>query len=274
MRYIANRIYNEFSGTSYGQNMAESPRYERFMPEGWLVDQWGLLMGDDMNNLYHMRETIENACWLIENENQIQPGTFSFEDAVKLTITAALHDQGEAIVGDIEYGRKTADKEMAERTALRDYESVFVPGLSGRALDIYRIGRDEIAFGDKNEKLPGAFTTIELIGFINNTLRALQQLRRLRGVDMSDRKLMAMGIRNDSDRHTAREVLERLVAEVLGSGVLEMLIHMANRYSGANEYLKAHSSEISLGFNQISQKAFDWYESKIQARLKAKKVGA
>ncbi|QQS19410.1 hypothetical protein IPL85_03945 [Candidatus Saccharibacteria bacterium] len=257
--YVARRVYREFAATGFGDMLKDTPRYHRFIPDGFSTEQWERLIGPDGNNLHHMRQSIAVAAWFVDTENNIKPGTFSYKEAQELTVTAAMHDQGEAVVGDIEYGRKSRNQREKEARTLVEYEASFVPKLGGMILTVYRRGQD-IAFGDKMQKMPGAFKTVELMGFMNNTLSSLQQIRRLEHAALGDRYMTLLGIDSDEDREAAIVALKRLTTEVLGSGVVGDLIECGKRFPSAQNYLQLHASQISKGMEGVLEETFGWYD--------------
>lgn len=257
----AEQVYKSFSGTKYGIKLARAARYDRFRPANYSVKYWERLLGQDVNNLHHMRESIIVTRWFIKNENAINPKTFSRRDAMLLTVTAALHDQAEAILGDIPYGRKSKRVRRMEAQVLRQHETVFAPRLGGLALKLYRIGRDEIAFSDVNTKLPGAFKTIELIGFMKNSFIALKRTDQLQTIVLSSKQASYLGIYDKAARERLITALKRLSAEVFGSGVVEGLIVKATDYPSAEKFLRQHAATITLGFQGVTDDVFDWYEN-------------
>lgn len=258
MRYTAESIYRTFRQTEFGSKLSRKARYHRFMPESWSTDQWELLMGPHANNLHHMRQSMTDACWVIDHENKIP---LSYREKMLLIIAASMHDQGEAITGDIPYGYKSEEAEDKELEVLRTHENAFLPGVTGGMLDMYREARDNIIFGDKGEKLPSLFAVVELMGYTDNALHALRRLKRINSELMSDRQLKAIGIDNNQDAELAKVALRRLAGEVLGSDVVGRLITSAERFSSAEQYLRLHASEISRGMNSIDKEIFDWYDN-------------
>lgn len=254
-------IYKVFSRTSYGRELEKTARYDRFRPAGYSVKYWERLLGPDVNNLHHMRQSIAVAQWFVEQENAIEPEKFSAGEISQLRVTAALHDQAEAILGDIPRGHKSQRQREREAKLLHDYETKFVPHLHHTDMELYRIGRDEIAFGDVHEKLAGAFRVIELIGFMQNATLAIQRLGQLDGPSLSYLKVIFLGLH---DRAMYRDVvvaLRRLSAEVLGSGVIGELITCGSQYPSAHVSLRQHATKITAGMDAARQETFDWYDT-------------
>lgn len=257
----AEAVYEIFSHTKYGRLLNKSARYNRFRPSGYSVKKWGRLLGPDVNNLQHMRHSISVARWFVKTENTLRKNRYSASDALLLGITAALHDQAESVIGDIPYGKKSRKQRKNEIKILQEHESGFEPRLNRVTLQLYRKGRDKIAFGDTSRKLPGAFKTIEFIGFVENALSALRRLEQLQKSTTSKTDKTYFDIQGHNGREEIVIALERLSAEVLGSGVIEQLIDYGKRFPSAHIYLRRNSTQIQLGFDCTRQDIFQWYES-------------
>ena len=257
----AKKVYTVFSHTKYGRRLANKARYDRFRPHGYSVKHWERLLGPDVNNLHHMSHTIVVSRWFIRQENAAQPGLFTRREKLLLSVTAALHDQAEAIVGDVPYGRKSEGAERREILELREHEAAFAPRLGGPALRLYRYGRDKIAFGDHAQKLPAAFKTIELIGFLENSLAAQRRLRQLRSLPLSSKQANYLGIHTEADRKRTITALERLSAEVLSNGVITQLIELGAHYTSAHIFLLKHEAEITAELAAVHEDTFDWYST-------------
>lgn len=260
--YSAHRAHDTFSRTPEGMKLLELPRYGRFVPpiDGFTVTHWENLVGPDANNLRHMRRSISDARDFVAQENELRPGTFSPSETVILTRAAAIHDQAEAIHGDTAYGKKTTSDREAEAMTLLDHVDVFSQGMSEGSITISREAA-MVAFGSVDEKLPAAFKTIELIGFMKNTLDCLQRLRQLNDPPLSEKRKIAYGINSEKDRAAVIEALERLTTEVLGSGVVGKLIAFGERFPSAHMYLIENAGAITAGMDNVREETFDWYES-------------
>ncbi|QQS18083.1 hypothetical protein IPL68_05585 [Candidatus Saccharibacteria bacterium] len=218
-----------------------------------------------------MRQTIDVALWFVQNENAIEPNKFSAQEITQLYVTAALHDQAEAIMGDIPRGRKSRRQRKLEQEVLRGYESEFVPHMQSSEKYFYRVGRDDIAFGNTQQKLPGAFRVVELIGFMQNAAAAVRRHEQLSSASLSYPKRVFMGVQ-DKQMHTAvKTSLERLAAEVFGSGVIGELIRAGERFPSAHVSLHRHAHIISLGMTRVQLQTFDWYETEDPGATKGEK---
>jgi len=107
------QIFNTLEASTYGQELAQRTRFNDFKPEFVTTDQWCALLGDDVNNLYHMSHTKGLAKRFSELSG------LSDESTDLLLTTAITHDIGEAIIGDIPLPSKTAEDETKERIAYR-----------------------------------------------------------------------------------------------------------------------------------------------------------
>lgn len=257
----ARTVYKTYSRTMYGRKLAKRARYDRLRPANYSVKYWERLLGTDVNNLHHMRQSVRVAQWFVRHENAVNPRSFLRREALLLSVTGALHDQAEAIVGDIPYGRKSKYVVKKELRVLQEYETAFAPRLKGPALMIYRFGRDKIVFNKSSQKLPTAFKTIELLGFAKNTIRALHRLDQISKGQLSGKQKRFLGLQNNHRAGEVRTSLERLVAEVLGSGVFGQLIKLGQKYPSVHIFLNEHETEITRGFASVKGNTFDWYES-------------
>ena len=254
-----NSVYKIFAQTEYGKNLNKAARYNRFRPTNYSVKNWARLLGPDVNNLHHMRHSISVARWFVKTENRIMINKFSRRDALLLGITAALHDQAEAVTGDIPYGKKSKGQRTNEVKVLIAHEQVFEPKLKGLSLTLYRKGRDKIAFGNPASDLPGAFKVIELIGFAENALCALRRVEQLSN-GVTPKKAEYFGINTSRDNEKVITALERLYTEVLGSGIIGQLINYGDRFPSAHTYLRRHKKQIQQGFNNVRLSTFEWYD--------------
>lgn len=252
-------VYEDFSNTKYGAALSVRARYDRFRPKDYPVKYWERLLGHDVNNLHHMRQTIALARWFLRHEETIRPGYFSKRQALTLTVTAALHDQAEAIIGDIPHGRKSPDERKQEAEVLRSHEAVFAPRVKGPLLTIYRYGRDRIAFDETQKKLPSAFRTIELMGFMKNAFAALKRLDQLKKKPLSRKHAAYLGIDTSEEQERIALQLERLIADVFSSGAVGLLIDLGLRFPSAHVFLSSNAKEIDTAFCSINSNIFAWY---------------
>lgn len=268
LRGIADDIYERFAQTQYGKKLETLPRYGRHVPTGWTVDRWEALIGPNGNNLHHMAQSIIDARRFVMLENAATKNAFSPLEGALLEVTGAMHDQGEYFVGDIQYQRKPQETFNDEQQHIRDYELQFAPGLSGIGLTLYRVAYEEIAFGDLKKKLPAAQKAIELMGFIDDTLLALDRLDALRR-GASGREY---GLMNTHDREIGITVLECMTTEILASGVFGRVIELGGRFPGLLVFLRQHALQIDAAMGDVRDSVFEWYDSHDSTAQRGEKV--
>ena len=253
-------VYNAFSKTIHGKSLKQKARYDRFRPEHYSVKHWQRLLGKDVNNLHHMHQTILLAQDFLDNENHLLPGTFFKDERMLLSVTAALHDQAEAIIGDIPHGKETLAERANEIEFIQQYESAFAPHIRGNTLNVYRQGRDEIAFNQSGEKLPSAFRSIEHIGFAKNAMDAMNRIEQLTKRPHLTLRHAYLGIHTESRKEEIVTMLKRLFADVFSCGVFSALAELSQKFRAAEDFLITNKEQITHGFESINNTIFDWYE--------------
>jgi len=153
-------LYEVFAQSEYGQTLESRSRFNDFKPEWVTSDQWSDLLGDDINNLRHMTHT-HNLAKQFCSMNSIDDETTKL-----LLTTAATHDFGEAIIGDIALPSKTADDETNEEVAYR-FIAGEIYGDKGDALsdEVWSVLSHKVEAGDM-------FRAIEYVGYCTSGMRA------------------------------------------------------------------------------------------------------
>jgi hypothetical protein len=162
-------LYRTFEESDYGQDLAQRTRFNVFKPEWVSTELWGRLLGDDVNNLYHMSHTYELAQRFALYENIGEVATRA------LLTTAITHDWGEAIIGDIPLPDKTDDDEKREYVAYKHIAQELLGGTVGEKLAntvIPVLRHAEVKVGDM-------FKAVEYIGYCTTAMRAGQVATRL-----------------------------------------------------------------------------------------------
>lgn len=155
-------LYNAYSGSRYGQEMQTKTRFGVFQPESVGTDLWCEVLGDDVNNLWHMAHT----ALLAEQFASIQD--LSTGDTDRLLTVAYTHDWGEAIVGDIPMPDKTDNDEVAERSAYAKIarELIGIPHSLALTAEVWSV------LSHEDEEMGDRFKTIEYLGYCTTALRA------------------------------------------------------------------------------------------------------
>ena len=135
-----------FSKTEYGRELSDKIRYEKYNLAKLPNAEWISILGLDVDNLWHMMITFGLAQSFIEQTEKNEPGYFSEDEKTTLMLAAIIHDQGEAIIGDISYGDKNAAHEEQEKQALTDNTEIFTQGLSISTKQLITTARDKVVF--------------------------------------------------------------------------------------------------------------------------------
>jgi hypothetical protein len=231
-------IHAAFAATDYGKLLASKVRYEKYKPASLSNEQWVKLLGADVNNLTHMPLTYGLAKAFIEDMTRHQPDYFDKEEKELLQVAAIIHDQGEAIVGDISFGDKTKENEAEEKQQFTANLENFCPGVAIRDKRLIVAARDNIVF-DPTTKLGRIFNAIERVGYIRTGLRASAHIQ-------------------NGTAHGCEIGLEWLIADVL-SNQTRKLIGYATNYAPVNDYLTHQTEAITTTFSLVSPEIFEQY---------------
>jgi 5'-deoxynucleotidase YfbR-like HD superfamily hydrolase len=148
--------------SQYGQDLLERSRFGDFKPDWVSTELWGGLLGPDVNNLYHMHHTAENAD-RFAYEEELNPLSTKL-----LTVTAAVHDLGEAVIGDIALPSKTREDEKREEVAFRHIANELWGVQVGQ-----RLSKAVWSVLNKTDKKHGdMFRAIEYVGYCTTAMQA------------------------------------------------------------------------------------------------------
>lgn len=166
-RIIENLFYF-FELTKYGKTLAENIRYARYKPLDMSNEKWCDLLGDDVNNLYHVLVT-----YGITGEFIKKNGNFlTHEEKMILLLTAIIHDWGEYAIGDIIYGLKSDKALKKEIKAIHKIAKEVIGSYeNGILLKMSKESIDNIAF-NSHTKLGKTFEVIEHVGYIKTAMTA------------------------------------------------------------------------------------------------------
>lgn len=238
-------LYEAFALTSYGQTLAGNVRYHNFQPEHVSNEEWVELLGEDVDNLRHlsltMRQTEEfvETCnhWSVTRPGQVDTlALFEPEEARLLLITAAMHDWGEAIKGDVTFHDKQEQDEIEEAEAFRLIVSQLLPEDKYPGFNTETATHVLEILDPKNRegnKLGQAFNAIERVGYMKTALRAYE-LSFEEKLDPVVRAHMAV-----------------LTRDVFANQV-ETLVEYAKVYPAVDLFLKEEARRISEAFGILS----------------------
>lgn len=157
-----NELYQTFADSEHGKNLAEKTRFGVFQPEFASTDLWCEVLGNDVNNLRHMAHT----AFLAEKFAAYQD--LSTDTTNLLLTTAATHDWGEAIIGDIPLPDKTADHETEERVAY----ALIAQDLLNESQGADLTNKVWSVLSHEDEEAGEMFKTIEYVGYCTTAVRA------------------------------------------------------------------------------------------------------
>jgi len=240
-------IYDGFAATPDGAVLGEEERYAKYNLTDLPHEQWTELLGPDVNNLAHMRVTYQLTQAFVRYSQVHQPGLLGPDADVPLLLIAAIsHDQGEAKVGDISFGDKTAADTAREQQAFTEHADEFVPDASALLRHFLQRARDEIIF-DHTTRLGSMFNAIERVGYLRTALRASQRLQQETAGEA------AVGLR-------------WLVADVLGNQT-EALLDYTDDYAAVASYLGKHATAIDQAFALVTADDFRHYGEQRDEKL-------
>ena len=154
-------LYETFANSEYGKTLEQNTRFSDFKPEWVTTELWCKLLGDDVNNLRHMQHTKRIAEMFCDAQGVDE------DTRETLLLTAATHDWGEAIIGDISLVTKTEADESREEVAYRQIAAELLGAPSGNELAniVWPVLKKENETGEM-------FRAIEYIGYCTSGLRA------------------------------------------------------------------------------------------------------
>lgn len=147
-------LHQLFAESDYGWALSREIRFGDFKPDYISNQLWESLLGDDVNNLRHMPNTLE-ITKRFQRYNKL--------GGQLLRLTAITHDWGEAVVGDV----SLPDKELqgVDTQEVEAYKKIAWE-LVGEELDEV----PDVIWGE--HELSEPFNVIEYIGYCQTGLRA------------------------------------------------------------------------------------------------------
>ncbi|MDP4011969.1 MAG: hypothetical protein Q8P72_07165 [Candidatus Roizmanbacteria bacterium] len=172
-------LYKRYKESDYGAQLFQQPRFgiDTIKPKGISTDDWTLLLGPDVNNLWHLPHSVNVATMYeilddprharIPQDYPILAGFFSDKYQV-LQVAAVVHDIQEVLIGDINIHDKTMESQQRE-------EEVFHTMMRSLYGDYFRDGAiqeiAQIVFHQSNP-LGYQFQIIEEMGYVMTALQA------------------------------------------------------------------------------------------------------
>ena len=160
-------LHREFAETEHGLQLAGQVRYERYKPDGVSYARWIEILGVDVNNLGHMQLTWGLSRDMNRQLRIQQPGFLDEHDEKMLEVMAIIHDRGEAVVGDVNFGEKSEEFEAAEREAL-----------AGMVDGSHQLIQEAALLLDTDSKLGLVFNSVERVIYENSTKSCKSRSKR------------------------------------------------------------------------------------------------
>ncbi|PJE61732.1 hypothetical protein COU87_03080, partial [Candidatus Roizmanbacteria bacterium CG10_big_fil_rev_8_21_14_0_10_39_12] len=172
-------LYKRYKGSDYGLQLFRQPRFgkDTIKPEGIGTNDWTLLLGPDVNNLWHLPHSV-NVATIYQSLDDPSDGCIpqdypilaeAFSDKYQvLQVVAVVHDIQEAVIGDINFHDKTDESQIKE-------EDTFLVMMGSLYGDYFRDGAiQEIAqiVFHQNNPLGYQFQIIEEMGYVMTALQA------------------------------------------------------------------------------------------------------
>lgn len=174
-------IFQRIAESSSGALMSTRSRFDsRAMKPSWVgTEDWRTLLGDDVNNLYHLSRSVEIVDLYQELDQSSSPQIPSQYPALQtafgskydlLRVVAVLHDIQEALNGDINYHDKNEETERQER-----FSFMMLSGFLYGDTFSYEM-RQELAsiIFDRDSELGKEFSIVEKLGYMMTALEAAE----------------------------------------------------------------------------------------------------
>lgn len=232
-------IYQNFAATEYGESLENSIRFEKYNTGGLSNEEWCDLLGEDANNLYHMRVTCSVAERFIEHQNAHGKTPIERGATDLILLSAVIHDQGEAITGDISYGDKKPSDELHEMIAFENHVEIMNPNMDTLTKSMAKSAIRGVIF-DTSTPEGELFNAIERTGYLMTTLEVAKNI-------------------NDINNPIVAKGLNWLVADVLLNQI-KPLVEYTKIYSLPYELLASNAALIHRLFADIPDETFSQYE--------------
>lgn len=237
-------VHESFVETEFGYRLSNNMRFANKNLADVDNDTWQELLGNDVNNLNHMPVTYGLARGFVDITNRVGPGHLNDKDTELLLLAAIVHDEAEAIIGDISYGDKTGHDEDLEYEAFKDYINEFHPDYTEEVRDLILKAYKEVV-RDSESRLGRMFNAIEKIGYLRTALRAFDNRE---GGGLPDKL-------NDSMHYLTIDVLLNIVSSIT---------EYSKDYEPVTYFLNFHSVKITNAFESVGIEDFYYYKPEEQ----------
>lgn len=210
----SHEVYRQFADSRYAKSLAEAIRFSPFKPEGLPNSAWIDVLGRDVCNLRHMPLTYGLTSWFLRqsqtqellhngnSDNASNVNGFGLpyqaedlrhsespvfnptnDDRKLMLVAAMIHDQHEAICGDMPDPEKTVDDRVNETALLRGLVEEIYSDDSLRLVEINRA--IDLVLADQESPLGKAFRCIEVMGYVRTAFTAWRK-----ALDLDSGKLL------------------------------------------------------------------------------------
>ena len=226
-------LNKKFAVTHYGEKLRSNIRYGPFKPSELSNAQWEKILGADVNNFNHLNLTLGLAKSFLSGcekpqkkwEGKVpEKAIFTVKEKEALLLTAAVHDWGEAVIGDIPFPDKKKSDEELEMIYLRQIvHEVVGEGRYQKECDKLADTVESVLTG-KDGKLSKAFSAIERVGYARTGFRAWNSSRTHSG--------------------KVKESLEHMGLQVVTDHLPTIVAH-GEHYPPVDSFVKHHESIIT-----------------------------
>lgn len=206
------------------------------------------ILGNDANNLGHMRFSYLTGDLLVNLQNKIYPENgFTDRDKLKLKISDAVHDLGEAKSGDKSFDLKTENDEEEE---LKEMFLILDKVLKDNEFGVEKEEIMEILV-NKESRLGKVFNVRESINYFRTGIIAWIKSNRIKNKELTSS-------------------LKWLSSNVLGNNI-KKLIGLYKEYALVEYFIDFYRDDISEAFEEMPRNIFKHYEDKKKKKENIKK---
>ena len=232
-------IYDTFAHTEYGERLQDTIRYEKYNLGGLSNDEWCELLGKDANNLYHMEATYELAGRFVDSQNSSDKAPINSASTALLLLSSIIHDQAEAIVGDVSYGDKMPTDETREINEFEIHLDAMNPNMNHSVRAMAKSAIKGVIFNPSTSE--GAlFNAVERTGYLVTALHAANKLPTVTNTKTADG-------------------LYWLIADVFLNQI-PALVEYTHKYQLPYELLAENAESISTFFATMPEAIFNYYK--------------
>jgi hypothetical protein len=232
--------HEAFAVTEFGQALSNQIRFKDYKPNEVSNDRWKELLGADVNNLDHMLLSYNLTRVMINALRQDHPGLLIKEEEDQLLMAAVIHDQAEAVVGDLNYTKKTQAFVEEEMRQLHTMLDVVYGGEESSEYKELVYEAAEIV-NNPDTKLGLIFNTVEAVGYLRTALRG-------------------SGHVIDGTAKDCEEGLRLMTSSVLAIHIPRLVLR-SDLYAPVKTYLVNQAESISRAYSIVSNEVFNSYDN-------------